>query len=133
MPPQRPGNSYYATLSKELTLNHGDVCEEDGFVGVAVKQKARGFADGMADQAKIDKGEAFLILTKGVVTVDTISGLAPGDDVYIIVAENKLTETQTGNAKFGRVTEIAGERGCPTGKVRIDLDAKDTIVDPDVS
>lgn len=126
MPAQRPGNSYYATNTKDAVLKHGGVCTEDGFVGVAVKQKARGFAAGtLANQAVIDKGEDFLILTKGLVTVDTISGLAVGDDVWIIAAENQLTETEGSNLRFGRVTEIAGERGCPTGKVRIDLDAKD--------
>lgn len=128
MPPVRPGNGHYATLSKELVLKHGGVCEQDGFVGVAVKQKARGFATGtLANQAVIDKNEKFFIVTKGLVTVDTISGLAVGDKVWIIVAENKLTETEGSNAQFGRVSEIAGERGCPVGKVRIDLDAKDSF------
>lgn len=125
MPAVRPGNGHYATLTKDPVLKHGGVCEEDGFVGVAIKQKARGFAAGMSGQAVIDKGEEFFIVTKGEVTVDTISGLAVGDDVWIIVAENKLTETEGSNLRYGRVKAIAGERGCPTGKVRIDLDAKD--------
>lgn len=130
MPARRPGNGVYVANNKdaeEFPLSHGDVATEDGFVGVAVKQKARSFADGMAVQAVIDEDEEYFLITKGVVTVDTVSGLAVGDDVWIIAEENKLTETKGENLPFGRVTEIAGERGCPEGKVRIDLDAKDGI------
>lgn len=127
MPPVRPGSGVYVTNGEGSTLEHGQVATQDGFVGVAVKQKARSFADGLTLQAIIDKGEDYFLITKGVVTVDTIEGLAVGDDVWIIAAENKLTETTKENLAFGRVTEIAGERGCPKGKVRIDLDAKDGI------
>jgi uncharacterized protein DUF2190 len=129
MPYNRPGFAKYAKNETGGTLKHGQpACDETGtFVGVAIKQKAPGFGDGMAVQALIADDEEFMLLTKGVVMVDTISGLAVGDDVWLIKAENKLTETEGSNLKFGRVVEVAGERGVPAGKVRIDLDAKDSL------
>lgn len=130
MPAQRPGNSVYVTNSKDgdtLPLSSGQPATEDSFVGVAVKQKARSFADGLANQAVIDEEEEYLILVKGVVTVPvgSLSGLAKGNHIFIIAAENKLTKTEGSNLPYGKVTDIAGERGCPVGFVRIDLDQKD--------
>jgi len=62
------------------------------------------------------------------VQVNTVAGFAKGDAVYITAATGVLTETSAGNVKFGRVVEVVGDgRGVPTGKVRIDLDAKDSF------
>lgn len=129
MPYNRPGFAKYTKNETGGNLKHGQpVCDATGtFVGVAVKQKAPGFDEGMSVQNLIANGEQYMIITKGVVTVDTVSGFAVGDDVWLIKAENKLTETEGSNLRFGRVVEVAGERGCPTGKVRIDLDAKDSF------
>lgn len=122
MPYNRPGRGVYVTNdAASATLDHGQPVKEGNFVGVAVKQVARGFDSTVADQSTIDDGEEYFLITKGVVEVDTVSGFAVGDAVYITSA-NALTETSSGNTAFGRVVEVAGNRGTPTGKVRIDLD-----------
>jgi hypothetical protein len=126
MPYKRPGESQYVTNKTGGTLTHGQPFGNGKFVGVAVKQKAPSFADGMAVQNVIADNEEFLLIVKGVVQVTTISGLEVGDKVFI-TNENKLTETEGSNQKFGRVVEVAGERGTPAGAVRIDLDKKDSF------
>jgi predicted RecA/RadA family phage recombinase len=122
MPYNRPGRGVYVTNDAASdTLDHGQPVKEGNFVGVAVKQVARGFDSTIADQSTIDDGEEYFLITKGVVEVNTVSGFAVGDAVYI-TSSNVLTETSSSNTAFGRVVEVAGNRGTPSGKVRIDLD-----------
>lgn len=122
MPYNRPGRGVYVTNdAASAALTHGQPVKEGNFVGVAVKQVARGFDSTVADQSTIDDGEEYFLITKGVVEVDTVAGFAVGDAVYI-TSSNVLTETSSSNTAFGRVVEVAGDRGTPTGKVRIDLD-----------
>ena len=66
----------------------------------------------------------FFIVTKGeVVITNPAVAFAEGAVVYLTTATNALA-TSTG-VKYGRVKEIAPTRGLATGKVRVDLDAKD--------
>jgi hypothetical protein len=126
MPYSRPGYMQQATATKAVW--HGAPVTESNFVGIAVKQKApsAGAASG-TPQHQIAVGEDFNIITKGIVQVDAVAGFAVGDPVYIVEADNTLTETVGSNLKFGRVVYIAGQQGTPTGKVRIDLDKKDSF------
>lgn len=127
MPYNRPGFAKYVKNTTGSALKHGQPFTDGTFVGVAVKQKAGHWQDGLTTQTQIAPEEAFMILTKGVVEVPTVSGLAVGDKVWIKTADMTLTETEGSNVKFGRVLEVAGERGTPAGKVRIDLDRKDSF------
>lgn len=126
MPYSRPGYMRYATATKAVW--HGDPVTESGFVGVAVKQKtaSAGAASG-TPQHQIAVGENFAIISKGVVQVAAVSAAAVGDPIYIVAATNALTKTSGGNVKFGMVTQLAGTQGTPTGKMRVDLDAKDAF------
>ena len=127
MPYSRPGPGVYVTNPHGEPINHGDPVVVDNFVGVAVKQRSRGWYDGFANQAVIDEDEPFFIITKGVVQVSN-EGLedgAKGDEVYIS-APNTL-EVGGGEHKFGRIVEVGGERGTPPNRVRIDLDYKDSF------
>lgn len=126
MPYSRPGFAEYVTNESGGTLEQNAPFTDGNFVGVAIKQKAGHWQDGLTTQTVIAEGEEFLLLTKGVVEVTTVAGLEVGDAVYI-TSENKLTKTESGNTKFGQVTEVAGERGTPSGMVRIDLDKKDSF------
>lgn len=127
MPYSRPGFAQYVKNETGGTLKQGQPFRDGkGNVGIAVKQKAGHWQDGLTTQTLIAINEQFLLLVKGVVEVDTVSGLAVGDKVFI-TSGNVLTETEGSNDKFGRVTEVAGERGTPAGKVRIDLDRKDSF------
>jgi hypothetical protein len=123
----RPGAGTHVVNDSGGTLAHNQPAKLQNYVGVVVKQKATHWSDGLAAEAVIQTGEQAWMITKGIVQVDTVSGFAKGDAVYI-TSGNVLTETATSNTKFGRVIEVVGGgRGVPTGKVRIDLDAKDSF------
>ena len=126
MPYNRPGPGVYVTNDTEGTLTHGQPVQQSGFVGVAVKQKTRSWKDGYDVQKLIDNNEDYYVITKGTVEVDTPAGRpGKGDPVYIDDSNN-LTASSSGQGalKYGLVVSVAGERGTPTGKVRIDLDLK---------
>jgi hypothetical protein len=125
MPYERPGEGHYATATK--VVNHGAPVVEDGIVGIAIKQKAAKWDAGLASQAQIGIGEPFHIRTKGVRQVPFVATAVKGTPVYIVAATNALTLTAAGNVKFGRVLEVQGQRGTPTGFMRVDLDAKDSF------
>lgn len=122
----RPGQIFYTNNGSGAPINHGAPCLSEGRVGIAIKQKAPAWSAGFTAQNVIATSEDFAMKVKGEVEVAEVSGFAVGDPVYITAA-NVLTETSGGNTKFGRVTQIEGERGAPTNKVRIDLDAKDSF------
>jgi len=124
----RPGRGVHVTnTATSAAINHGQVAQEEGHVGVAVKQVPATWDAALSAHSVIADDEEYFLITKGVVQVDTVGGFARGEPIYIVAATNALTETGSGNVPFGRVVEIAGERGVPTGQVRIDLDAKDNI------
>ena len=130
MPYNRPGDIEYATNSSGGNLTHGQPVIQSNWVGVAIKQKAPAWDAAPAAGATIANGEDFAIIVKGIVQVpNTGSGVAAavrGDAIYITSA-NALTTTSAGNTAYGRVADTAGVRGTPTGYVRIDLDARDSL------
>lgn len=129
MPYNRPGARYYVNASSILRL-HGDACVEDNVVGVANKQKQPLVTAGLTAYNQIQVGEPFAIINKGIVKVPTVGGAVKGSTVWINVTNQVLTLTDPGagnGRKFGRVVEIAGQRGTQTGFMRVDLDAKDSF------
>lgn len=134
MPYNRPGNIFYTTNASGGNIPHGSAVLSEGRVGVAIKQKGNLWSAGATavnTPLNIANGEDFAMVVKGIVQVATVAGFAVGDPIYLVPpaggtgTPGALTETATGNKKFGMVTEIAGERGTPASQVRIDLDAKD--------
>lgn len=123
MPYNRPGRGVYVTNNSGAALTHAQPVRESSFVGIAVKQRQPGFNSVIADYTRIEIAENFFLDTKGVVQVAAVAGFAKGDFVYITPG-NVLTETAAGNTPFGQVVEVAGVRGTPVGRVRIDLDLK---------
>ena len=122
---------YVQNTQTSAAIQHGQPTNEGVFVGVAVKQVGVSFDSKIADATVIADDEKYLMIVKGIVQVPTVSGFAKGDRVYITTATNVLTEASgAGTKPYGTVVEIAGERGCPAGKCRIDLDLK---ADLDVS
>lgn len=127
MPYNRPGAGVYV-VNGGAPINHGSPQVNAGFVGVAVKQVNRAWTQGLANQAVIDPGEQYYLITKGVVQVSNagISANVKGDPIFISAA-GVLTATGPAGGKFGRITEVSGIRGVPPSKVRIDLDSKDSF------
>lgn len=134
MPYNRPGPGVYVT-NPTAPIPHGSPQTVNGFAGVAVKQKTRLWSDAYSIAATIDIGEPYFLITKGVVQVGNadpgIAAAAVGTPIYITTAG--VLTTTTGTPKFGRVVEnggatAGGPRGTPPGKVRIDLDTKDSFV-----
>jgi hypothetical protein len=144
MPYSRPGYMHYTTAT--AAHRHGDPVVYDKVVGVAVKQKGApsdvglgSEAAGYASQA-IASGEAFAIISKGIVQIyNTTNGRKGGTNLaavkgspVFITAAHALAlagpAAETGPYKFGRVVEVAGQRGTPAGMIRVDLDKKDSIV-----
>lgn len=138
MPYNRPGPGVYVT-NGATPIAHGSAQTNSGFVGVAVKQKVRAWSDAYSIQATIDANEPYFLITKGVVQVSNadagIAAAAVGASVWITTATPGVLTTTTGTPKFGRIVEqggaaggAGGPRGCPPGRVRIDLDTKDSFV-----
>jgi uncharacterized protein DUF2190 len=126
VPYNTTGKIFYTTNTTNGELNHGQPVVSEGVAGVAVKQGIPAWNTPVDDLAVIADDEDFAIICKGIVQVAEVAGFAVGDEVYIS-GSNVLSETGTGNSKFGRVVEIEGERGTPSNHVRIDLDAKDSF------
>jgi hypothetical protein len=136
MPTERPGAGVYVVATK--ATKHNEPATENGFVGVAVKQRYRSPTLGIAGSQDIAVSEPFHIRTKGSRQVSTaagskgaaISGATIGAGIYIKTADNTLQLAGgAGLLPYGRVTELPGvsNRGVPTSQVRIDLDQKDTL------
>lgn len=121
----RPGTRYYVNAAA-AQINHGDPAIADSVVGVAQKQKQPSSTAALSAAAVIAVGEPYVIICKGVVRVPFVAASVKGSPVYI-TAGGVLTLTSAGNTKFGRVVEIAGQRGTTTGFMRVDLDMKDSF------
>jgi hypothetical protein len=119
---ERPGHRHYATASG--THFHGAPVVYDGVPGIAFKQALVGSGAGSGDvQKTIADGEAFTIICKGRVELTNTSTWTRGTKLYIS-STHVISSTGTTGTPFGLVVEVAGERGTPTGKMRVDLDFK---------
>lgn len=138
MPYERPGAGVYVTATK--TTPHNTAATENGHVGVAVKQDAESWTAGYVAAKTIAIGKRFHLRTKGEKQVEILRTVAPiydisaatlGAAVYIVTTDNTLTLTGPVSGTklpFGRVTGLPGDaQGCPSGRIRIDVDQKDTI------
>jgi hypothetical protein len=120
MPEIRPGRAFYFTADKVVA--HGAPVHFLGRVGIAIKSDAYPAGTGLGAAAITDIaiGERSHIETMGRVLVDNLLDFEVGDDVDIDPATNLLVAGGAGVA-FGSVAEVEGDRGCPAGKMRVDL------------
>lgn len=131
----RPGKGVHEINTTGAAIPHNAPVLINGEVGVAVKQKNRHWNEALITPERIEVNEQFWLIKKGVVQINDLgSPLAKGAAVYIVPAAGgtgtpgALTATATNNTKFGRVVETTGDgRGVPLGKVRIDLDARNSF------
>lgn len=119
---------YVQNTTASAAITAGQAVKEGNFVGIAIKQDARSWKDGLSVQTTIDDDEFYFLITQGVVEVADpgVSSPAVGDAVYID-SSNALTKTAGGNTAFGRITALENTRGVPNNFLRIDLSAKDSI------
>ena len=120
-----PGNVAYVVAG--VAARHKTIVCDDGYAGVAIKQKIPP-ADGVrADRDLIAAGEAYIVALRGKCDAPAASlpGIAKGAMVYVTEATNALaTAAGAGVVPLGRVSELAGERGTPADKVRINMDQR---------
>lgn len=128
MPEIRPGRAHYFTADKVVA--HGAPVHFGGYVGVIIKKIAAPGGTGLGSSLinNVQIGEATHMEIEGRVLVSNVDAAGgtfatKGAAVNIVVATNLLTSAAVGAGivAYGRVSEIAGERGVPTGKCRIDL------------
>lgn len=120
-----PGNVAYVTAS--ANVRHKAPASDDGYAGAAIKQKIPA-ADGVrADRDLIVASEAYIIVLRGKIDVPAASvpGIAKGAFVYVTDADNAVSAAAgAGKTVLGRVSELAGERGTPADKVRVNMDQR---------
>lgn len=119
-----PGNVAYVVAG--VNVRHKAIASDDGYTGVAIKQKIPA-ADGVrADRDLIVAGEAYILALRGKcdVLASDLPGITKGTLVYVVPATNAVSVTATNNLVLGRVSELAGERGTPADKVRINMDQR---------
>lgn len=127
MPYNRPGRGVYVTNNGTTRVN-GDPVALNNIVGVCIKQKAPVPPSLPVDAKTIQAGEDFFIVAKGIVQVPSVGGAVKGDAIYIDTTSSALFGvTAAGRVPYGRVVELAGSRGTPVAKMRVDLDLKDSI------
>lgn len=130
---ERPGR--VVDLVANAILVHGVPHYQSSMAGIPIKQDNPKTLDSLVARTQIASGVKYALRHRGVCEVDvaSISGAVLGSPVYIVKTTDALTLTagSTGlNLPFGRVVALAGTYGVPTGKVRINMDLKDTITVP---
>lgn len=120
-----PGDVAYVTAS--APVRHKAPAADDGYVGVAIKQAIPGADTPRADRDLIAAGEGYVMLLKGKADVNAadVPAIAKGALVYITEATNAISNAAgAGKVVYGKVSELAGERGTPADKVRVNLELK---------
>jgi len=144
MPYTNSRQGVYVTNGTGGTIKHGIPAIVNGVVGIAIKQKARSWSEGLTVADKIDDAEVFFLQAHGEVQVGTATGeaangltLTVGTKVYLAAASTTsgvttfaLSTSASSTTYFGRVTEtptsptVNATVRVPANKVRIDLDLK---------
>jgi hypothetical protein len=119
------GNVAYVTAHRDVRNDEPAV--DNGFVGKVVKQ-ATPPADGpRADRNLVKTGEAYILRLTGVIEIakSTISAATKGQLVYIKTTDHTYAlAAGTDFVPLGRVSSLAGERGTPLDKLRVNLNVK---------
>lgn len=128
----RPGRGM--DLVANALLTHDVAHYQAGAAGVPVKQDNPKTLDSLASRSQIQSGVKYFLRVKGVTEQSTtlnagLSGATVGAPVYINKTTDALSITPDTaghtNVPFGRVHQLAGAFGVPTGKIQINMDLRD--------
>jgi hypothetical protein len=108
---------------------HGEPAADEGRVGTAIKTKTPAADTPRATFRRSAVGEPYNMIVHGGIISVPLAGLEAavhGDLVYITTATNALSLNNPGAGRqvLGKVVELAGERGGPLDRLRVDLDEK---------
>jgi hypothetical protein len=111
-----------------VAVRSGEPAADEGRVGTAIKTKTPAADTPRADLQTIQVGEPYNMIVHGGISIP-LAGLEAavhGDLVYITTATNALSLNNPGAGRqvLGKVVELAGERGGPLDRLRVDLDQK---------
>lgn len=125
----RPGRGVHLIADKLIT--HAKPHYQAGLRGIVQKQDEPKSFDSLASRTQVQSGIKYFLLTKGETEVDALAGATVGATVFINTTTDALTLTDPGAAAvpFGRVTNLPGTFGLPAGRMRVDMDLKDTVAD----
>jgi hypothetical protein len=125
----RPGRGIH--LYADRLINHAKPHYQGGFVGVCQKQDEPKSFDSLASRTQVQSGVKYFLIVKGETEQAALAGATLGAPVYITKADDTLTLVDGGAATvpFGRVSGLPGQFGLPSGRMRIDMDLKDNVVD----
>ena len=126
----RPGRGLDLVANAQLT--HDLPHYQTGNAGVPIKQDNPKTLDSLASRTQIQSGVKYFLRTKGVTEQATalhagLSGATVGAPVYINKTTDALSITASAgvNVPFGRVHQLAGNFGVPTGRIQINMDLRD--------
>lgn len=125
---ERPGRGL--DLIANALLTHDTPHYQAGASGVVIKQDNPKTLDSLTARAQVASGVKYFLRTRGVTEQATqagLSGATVGAPVYITKATDALSVTPSAgaNVPFGRVHQIAGAFGVPTGRIQINMSLRD--------
>lgn len=122
----RPGRAVDLIANKVIT--HAKPHYQGGLVGIVQKQDEPGSFDSLASRRLVQPGIKYVLEVKGDTEVDALAGATVGAAVYISTVDDTLSLVDDANhVAFGRVSALPDTFGLPTGRMRVDMDLKDTV------
>jgi hypothetical protein len=125
----RPGKIAYIPQGPGAPVQHNAPVKVGALRGFAIKQKATKWSDGYGTaQTTIAATEPCAAKVKGVGLAPLVSGATRFAGCWINPDNTLALDGGVANSvKFGLIVELPGDRGCPAGFMRVDLDLRDSF------
>jgi hypothetical protein len=122
----RPGKIAYIPQGPGAPVQHNAPVKVGALRGFAIKQKATKWSDGYG--TTIGATEPCAAKVKGVGLAPLVSGATRFAGCWINPDNTLALDGGVANSvKFGLIVELPGDRGCPAGFMRVDLDLRDSF------
>jgi hypothetical protein len=127
----RPGKITYVPQGPGAPVQHNAPVKVGALRGFAIKQKATKWSDGFSaggPATTIGATEPFAVKAKGVGLAPLVSGATRFAGCWINPDNTLALDGGVANSvKLGLIVELPGDRGCPAGFMRVDLDLRDSF------